>query len=140
MLLTPDISRGQVIALPFGQINVAASQTDVALIASDPSGNPEYAVAWDGAVIALAASVSGAVTAGTLAIAVTLDGTKQTAGTLNFPADSTTLVATLKIALTAVPMTARRRIGVKITTAAGFLPVTTDLTVVAYVLQRLDGI
>src|SRR5262245_26900673 len=138
--LSRDTSRGQLLALSFGQINVAASQTDVQLTAADTSGNDHYPMAFPGDVVAIAWSASAAVTAGTCTLGATFDGTEDADTTLSVPADSTTTAGKFLIPRGKAPFAANTKLGVEISTNSGFLPITTDISVVVYVLVDVDGI
>jgi hypothetical protein len=133
-------AEGQLIALPFGQINVAATQTDVQLIAADPSGNDGYAAAFRGEVVALAWNLSAAITAGVDTIGATVNGTELTATTITLPADSATVKGVTKFARGKTAFVAGDVLGVELTTSGAHLPITTDLTVTLYVIQYVEGI
>lgn len=130
-------SRGQLVALSFGQANSAASQTDVQLVAADPSGNDHYPAGCDGYVYGIAWSLSAAITAGTATIGVTFDGTEDANSTISLPADSTTTSGVSYFAKNKIPFTKLKKIGVEISTNSGFLPITTDLTVQVLVILDL---
>lgn len=138
--ITRTIGKGQMVAFVFGQINVAANQSDVQLIAADPSGNDGYAAAWDGEIVGIAYNLSAARTAGTLTIGATVNGTEDTDTTVSVPGDSATTAGYKRVPRGAAPFVAGQVIGAEITTNAGHLPTTTDLTVTVYVLQYIEGI
>lgn len=134
------IARGQVVAYPFGLANVAASQTDVQLVAADPSGNAGYVSPFAGEIVGIGWELSAAATAGTLTIGATVNGTEDADTTLSVPADASTTRGTLRVKRGKARFKAGDSIGAEITTNAGFLPITTDLTVTVYVMLELDGI
>jgi hypothetical protein len=140
MLIARGTSKGQLVALPFGQANVAASQTDVQLVASDPSANDGYAMPFDGEVVAVSWNLSAASTAGSLTVGATVEGTEDADTTLTVPADSATVRGYKRVPRNKATFVAGQRIGAEITTNAGFLPITTDLTVVVWAIVQIDGI
>ena len=134
-------SKGQLIPLLFCQHTVAASQTDVQLNVVE-AGNNSLAVQgisapFSGSIVAISADLSAAASAGTLAIGVTINGTENAATTQSittqaakyavFPRDSVAVVAGDKI-------------GVEITSNAGWNGTSSDLAVIVYFLAELAGI
>ena len=134
-------SKGQLIPLLFCQDTVAASQTDVQMHVVE-AGTHTLAVEgisapFSGSIVAISADLSAAATAGTLSIGVSLNGTEKTATTQSistqaakyavFPRDSVAVVAGDKI-------------GVEITTNAGWDGTSSDLVVIVYFLAELAGV
>lgn len=138
--VTRTTSRGQLVTLSFGQANVAASQTDVQLVAADPSGNDGYALPFDGEIVGIGYNLSAARTAGTCTVGVTIGGTEDADTTVSIPGDSATVKGYQRISRGRCPFAAGDVIGVEITTNAGHLPTTTDLTVTVLALVYLEGI
>lgn len=135
-----QISRGQVHAYAFGLANIPISQTDVQLIAADPSGNDFYVAAFDGEVIAVAWGFSAAPTAGTMTVGATFGGTEDADTTASVTVDSATTVGRIRVPRGKAAFTAGTKIGAEITTNGSFAPTTTDVTVTVYVLEYLEGI
>jgi hypothetical protein len=133
-------SKGQLLALVFGQDALAASQTDVQLnVALGESGQAVtgYAAPWAGEIVAVGYATSAAATAGSLTIGATIGGTED--------ADSTASVTTGTSGYTLVPrgkmvFNAGDLIGAEITTSASWDGTTADLSVVVYALVEMGGI
>lgn len=141
------ISKGQLIALHFGQADVADSQTAVAMnvtevrdsaaTTDDVLAVPGYTVAFDFEVVGISIRASTARTAGTLTVDATIDGTV------------TGLQAALNATDTTAAYTRQPRdsdrgvagsyVGVKLTTAS-WTPIAADVIVTVWVLAYLDGI
>lgn len=140
MNVTPDASKGQLIALNFGQDAVAASQTNVQLpvnIGEASQAVDGYEAIFPGDVVGIAWSLSAAGSAGVFTIGATLDGTED--------ADSTLTVGTAANGYTRIergkmPFTAGQQIGCEITTDGSWDGTTADLSVQVYVLYRMEGI
>jgi hypothetical protein len=135
----PHISKGQLVPLAFGQNDVAASQTAVALTLSN--GGDEHigiTMPFDGAIVAVAYTLSVAGSAGVFTIVPTINTTaavaayQQTVGT--------TTKGNLRIQREAVKFVRGDVLGVKITTDGSWNGVTADLDVILYALQYLDAI
>lgn len=140
MHFTNSASRGQLVPFVFGQDAVAASQTDVQLptaIGEASQAVDGYTMPFDYDIIAMTASTDTAVTAGSLSVGATVNGTENANTTLTVTSGTN---ATLKVQRGKASGVAGSRLGCEITTAAGFLPITADLTAVVYVLFRVDGV
>lgn len=129
-------ARGQIVPFLFVQDNVAASQTDVQLNIIEVASAAALLIdgltmPWDGSVVGLSYNTSVAATAGQLTIGVTLDGTEQTTTTQTV---TTGTAGSAKFLADAVRFTAGKKLGVEITTNAGWDATTADLAVVVYVL------
>lgn len=109
----------------WGQENVAANQTNVPLSAMVSMNFDTIKMTRAGSIVGISSRLTEAITAGTLTIKVTKNGSP---GTL-------TLVHTSGTGGTAIQATgvdtyiANDLIGIQISTTAGFLPITTDLEV-----------
>jgi hypothetical protein len=141
-------SKGQMVKLTFGQSDVAASQTavamnvlevrDTAASADDVLAVPGYIIPWDFEIVGISILASTARTAGSLVVDATIDGTV------------TGLQATLDGTNTTSHYATQPResdrgsagsyVGVKLTTVAGWTPVTADVVVAVWVIAYLDGI
>ncbi len=65
MQIELGMSKGQLVALQFGQVNVAASQSDVQLTGAGVSGAADgYVVPFNGQILAVTYALSAAATAG----------------------------------------------------------------------------
>lgn len=141
-VIKPNISKGQLVTLPFLQDNVAASQTNVQLYRIEVASAAlhevsEYYMPWAGEVVGLAWSLSAAGSAGSMTIGATLDGTED--------ADTTQTVTTAargyaKFARGKMTFTAGQYLGVEITTNSSWNGTSSDLAVDLYVLVYLEGI
>lgn len=133
-------SKGQLIALAFGQDALAASQTDVQLNVALGEASQVvagYAMPWAGEIVGIGYATSAAATAGTLTIGATIGGTED--------ADTTATVTTgtsgyLRVARGACRFSAGDLIGAEITTSASWDGTTADLSVVVYALVSLEAI
>jgi hypothetical protein len=129
-------ARGQIVPLLFCQDAVAASQTDVQLLLMEVTGGMGLAVdglsmPWAGSVVGIGINLSAAATAGQLTVGVTLDGTEQAASTQTI---TTAQAATAVIPQESIRFAAGAKVGVEITTNAGWDATTADLAVIVYVL------
>lgn len=141
--LSRDTSRGQVVALAFGQTDLAVSQTDVQLVTAigeTGQANDGYTMPWAWEVIGFGWQLTAASTAGTLSIGVTAGGTENAATTIAVPIDSTTVSGYKRVQRGKMAGAAGAVIGVEITTNGSYAPITADLGVVVYVLLNLDGV
>ena len=134
-------SRGQIVPLLFAQDAVAASQTDVQLkileVDSAAALNIEgISMPWAGSIVGLSANLSAAATAGQLTVGVTLDGTEAAATTQTI---TTAAEATAVFSQNAVRFAAGAKVGVEITTNAGWDATTADLAVIVYILLDCQG-
>jgi hypothetical protein len=144
-LLTPDASRGQLVALTFMQDDLAASQTDVALVISE--GNTGAAVATNavnsivmpfaGEIVAISARLSAAATAGQLTAGATVNGSEKSATTMTI---TTQQSAYKRVQRDTVKFNAGDRIGAEISTNAAWNGTTADLAVTVWCLVRMEGI
>lgn len=136
MQMTRELAKYQVVPFTFFQANVAASQTAVAL--KDGTNQVTgLTMPFAGEILAVAANLSSAATAGTLTASATIGGTAD--------ADTATAITTETAKATTVPRTkavlnAGDLLGVKITTNSGWDGTTSDLVVTVYVALSLDGI
>jgi hypothetical protein len=134
-------SKGQLIPLLFCQHTVAASQTDVQLNVVE-AGNNTLAVQgisapFSGSIIGISADLSAAASAGTLSVGVTLNGTESAVTTQSF----TTQTAKYGVfQRDSVAVVAGDKIGVEITTNAGWNGTSSDLAVIVYFLAEMAGI
>jgi hypothetical protein len=137
--ITRDTSKGQLVAYVFGQANVQDSQTNVQMVAADPSGNDGYCSPFAGEVVGIGWNVSAAFSAGVLTVGASFNGTED--------ADTTTSVtmATVtsgyqKVNRGKAAFAAGTVIGCEYTTDANVEANTVDLTVTIYCLLYLEGI
>jgi hypothetical protein len=140
VVITRDMSKGQMVVLAFGQDAVAASQTDVQL----PVGMAEasmavtgYVAPWAGKIVGVAASLSAAATAGTLTVGATIGGVEDADTTMSI---TTETEKSVRIMRTAAGFGAGAVIGCEITTNAGWDGTTADLAAQVYVVYDVDGI
>lgn len=132
------ISKGQLVAVTFGQNAVAVSQTDVQLPRFTGNAVGEI-MPFAGEIIGISYLLSANKTAGTLTIGPTVGGTEKTALTLSAAnaASSGRKVARRG----SLPFAAGAEIGAEITTDAGFLPASSaNLHVTVWCLVSLEGI
>jgi len=133
-------SRGQIVPFVFGQDALAASQTDVQLPTAIGEGSQAvdgYTMPFDYDIIAVTATTDTTVTAGSLSVGATVNGTENANTTLTM---TTGTDKALKVQRGKASGVAGSRLGCEITTNSGFLPVTADLVAVVYVLFRVDGV
>ena len=139
MIIGRECSKGQVEASVFGQLNVAANQSAVALpVAGVTGGVTSWPNQFAGDMIGFSWSLSAAGTTGSFTIIPTVNGTA-----ISTAYQSTVGTATkgrVNIPRGAVRTLATDVIGVKITTAAGWDGTTSDLAVVVRVLSELEGV
>lgn len=134
-------SKGQLIPLLFCQHSVANSQTDVQLNVVE-AGNQLLAVQgisapFAGSIVAISADLSAAATAGQLTVGVTINGTEKAATTQTF---TTQTAKTAVFGRDSVAVAAGDKIGVEITSNAGWDGTSSDLAVIVYFLAELAGI
>lgn len=108
------------------QQNVAASQTDVALSAQVSTNFDNIKMIRDGSLVGLSTRLTQAITAGTLTVTVTLNG-GGTSLLLAHTAGSNPSGGQVTQRPGLATFIAGDLIGIKLTTTAGFLPITTDL-------------
>jgi hypothetical protein len=135
-------ARGQIVPFLFCQDAVAASQTDAQLNIVEVASAAALAVdgitmPWAGSVVGLSVDLSAAATAGQLTVGVTLGGTEQAATTQTI---TTAAAARAVFPQTAVKFNAGDKLGVEITTNAGWDATTADLAVFVYVLLDCQGV
>jgi len=129
-------ARGQIVPLLFVQDNVAASQTDVQLNIQEVASAAALLIdglsmPWAGSVVGLSVNLSSAASAGQLTVGVTLDGTEQAASTQTI---TTASAASAVIPQGSIRFVSGAKLGVEITTNAGWDATSADLAVVVYVL------
>jgi len=136
MQITREFSKYQIIPVTFGQANVAASQTDVQL--KDATNGVEgVTMAFPGIIVGLTIDLSAASTGGQLTVGVTINGTEVAATT------QTITTATAVRAIfdrDAVQFAAGDKLGVEITTNAGWTPETAELAVTVLAALAVSGI
>lgn len=140
MIITRDMSKGQLVCLAFGQDAVAASQTDVQLpvaMAEASMAVDGYVAPFPGRIVAVAASTSAAATAGTLTVGATIGGTEDADTTLTVTTETDAYKA---IARTAAAFEAGARIGCEITTSGTWDGTSADLAAQVYVVYDVSGI
>ena len=128
--------RGQIVPFVFVQDNLAASQTDVALNIQEVASAAALLITglsmpWSGSIVGVSVDTSSAATAGTLTVTATLDGTKQSDTAQSI---TTETAASVVVPQSKVKFAAAQKLGVKITTSAGWDATTADLAVIVYVL------
>jgi hypothetical protein len=136
MQITREFSKYQIIPVTFGQANVAASQTDVQL--KDATNGVEgVTMAFPGIIVGLTVDLSAASTGGQLTVGVTINGTEVAATT------QTITTATAVRAIfdrDAVKFAAGDKLGVEITTNAGWTPETAELAATVLAALAVSGI
>lgn len=131
-----------IIPLLFSQDNVAASQTNVQIPVLQVASAAEnvvdsYCAPWAGVIVAIAASVSTAATAGTLTVGATVGGTEAADPTLTF----TDLASYSDTAVRGKAVfAAGDLIGCEITSDGSWNATTSDLLVQIYVMFEVTGI
>lgn len=152
MQLEGITSRGQLLAFNFSQSDVAASQSavamnvaevrDTAATADDVLAVTGYYIPFDYEIVAVTASASTAATGGTALFQATIDGTAQTSAAVTI--DSATAAISQKAAAKIKRDTVRGAyntvLGVKLTTPAGWTPITADVVCTVYIIARINGI
>lgn len=129
----------QLVRLTFAQDAVAASQTDVDLprfetgATSGTTGVTAYEAPWGGVIVAAAATLSAAATAGTLTVKPTVAGTAKTVPSLSITTE-TGKTETKETQENVAAFDAGDAIGVQITTDASWDGTTADLGVDLYVV------
>ena len=134
------IAQGQLIPLHFRQVALAASQTNVQLLASEATGSPantEYVMPFAGEIVAISYATTVAATAGTLTIGPTIGGTEASDPTLSVTT-GTSGSDTCKRGTNA--FAAGAAIGAEITTGGTWDGTTADLLVTVWVILYLSGI
>jgi hypothetical protein len=138
MQIELGMSKGQLIGLQFGQVNVAASQSNVQLTGAGVSGAADgYVVPFKGEILAVSYALSAAATAGTLTIGPTVNGTEAADPTLSVTTGTGGYDWANRGTLT---FAAGDKIGAEITTGATWDATTADLTVVVWVVLDVEGV
>lgn len=128
-----DGKHTQKIAHAFYRVDAAADLAAVALNASGPitNGVTEIEMPWAGSIVGISVVSNDARTAGTLTVDATINGTVTgLQAVLN--GDNTTHHSGVQ-AIDTDAFAAGDRLGVKITTDSGWLPITADVVVIVYV-------
>ena len=130
------IAKGQLVGLPFGQTNVAISQTDVQLVGNQTAG---YIMPFAGEIVAVTYHLNANKTAGVLTIGPTVGGTEISA--LTMTAANATAVGTKLVKRRTAAFSAGAEIGAEITTDANLLPAgSSELCVTVWVVLSMEGI
>lgn len=138
------IAKGQLVPLMFTRNDVAASLSASALnlietgATSGTLSVAEYVMPFDFEVVAVAASVGSARTAGTLTVRAQKNGTAIGPSVVIDGTNTTRNRATQRRG-TDVGV-AGDRIGAQVTTDSAWAPTTADLVVVVYVLAHLENV
>ena len=131
-------AKGQIVALPFVQDALAASQTDAQLVVQDGLVAVEgISAPWPGEVVGYSYDLSAAATAGSLTIGPSVEGTERTAQAVTV---TTGTKGYKRIPRGKIPFLAGQQLGVEITTDGSWDGINSDLVVVVYVLYQLMGI
>lgn len=131
-----------IVPLLFSQDNVAASQTNVQLSVLQVASAAEnvvdsYRAPWPGVIVAVAASVSTAASAGTMTVGATVNGTEAADPTLTFTDAASYSDTAVRGAAAFV---AGDLIGCEITTDGSWNGTSSDLLVQVYVMYEVTGI
>lgn len=138
------ISKGQVVPILFTQDQVAASQSAVAMNVLETSATTstlnvtEYVMPFDFEIIAVTVVANTPRTAGSLTVDATIDGTVTGVQAVLGATNTTRHYS--KNARSADAGVAGSRVGVKLTTDAGWTPVAANVAVTVWVLVHLEGI
>lgn len=136
MQITREFSKYQIIPVTFAQANVAASQADVQL--KDVTGGVEgVTMAFPGIIVGLTVDLSAASTGGQLTVGVTINGTEVAATTQTI---TTATAARAIFDRDAVKFNAGDKLGVEITTNAGWTPETAELAATVLAALAVSGI
>lgn len=139
-VITRDTSKGQLLALIFGQANVQDSQTNVQMVAADTSGNDGYNLPWSGEIVGISYNNSAAFSAGVFTIGASINGTEDDDTTLTVAVDSSTTKGYKRVPRGAAKFDANSVIGCEYTTDANVEANTVDTTVTIFALVYLEGI
>jgi len=142
MQVINGLSRWQLVHFDFGQDEVAASQTAVALNPNEAAGvagleNVGYTMPWPGEVIGISLNLSAAGSAGTLTVVPTIDTTVTTDPSL---AVTTAVVGTDYCKRQTNTFAKNAVIGCKLTTSAAWNGNGVDLIASVWVLLKIDSI
>ncbi len=131
------IAKGQLVPVTFALEGVTAAQSDAPVPVAGSVA--ESVMPWDYEIVATTVAMSKARTAGTLGVAVLINGSATAlAGEIGATSSQRSRVTSQRGRIVGV---AGDRISVEMTTDSGFLPVTdNDLTVTVWALVHLDGI
>jgi hypothetical protein len=124
--LVAQVSAGSAAFSPperWSQVNVAASQTDVALSAQVSGNTNTIRMSNSGSVVGLVTQLTEAITAGTLTVTVTKNGSPMTLSLAHTAGTGTQATQSVGIDT----YVAGDLLGVQLTTTSGFLPITTDI-------------
>lgn len=138
--ITLDTSKGQLVAYVFGQDALAASQSNVQLptvIAEASQANAGYTMPFKGDIVAVAAQLSAAGSAGSLTIGATGGGTEDADTTMTI---TTEVNKRLTVPRGKASIAAGAELGCELTTDASWNGTSADLVAVVYVLHYLEGI
>jgi len=140
--ITNETAKGQLVALVFGQDNVAASQTDAQLNVMEVASAAAlavdgYTMPFSGEVVGISYVLSAAASAGVGTIGATVGGTED--------ADTTLAMGTSAGNYKRVPRGSARfvagnKIGCELTTDGSWDATTADLAVTVWVLLEMEGI
>ena len=136
MQIDQVIAKGQLVALPFVQLNAAANQTDAALSVAEVSDG--YVMPCAGEVVGITVRSNAARTAGTLTVDAKISGT-AISNTAVLNATVTNNARTLQ-PRGSDTFAAGAYIGAQVTTSSDWTPVTADIAVTVWVLLYLDGV
>lgn len=138
--ITLDTSKGQLVAYVFGQDALAASQSNVQLPTAISEGsqvNAGYTMPFKGEIVAVAAQMSAAGSAGSLTVGATVGGTEDADTTMTI---TTEVNKSLRVPRGKAPFAAGAELGCEITTDASWNGTSADLVAVVYVLHYLEGV
>lgn len=135
-------AKGQLVQIVYVQHDVANNQTDVALNVQETANGQHLQVTgvtmpFDGHIVGISVDLSAAATAGTLIVTPTIDGYKVTATAQTVTVQDSKHA---KFGRYDHAINSGQKLGVKITTNAGWDGHTHDLLVVLYVLVQMTGI
>lgn len=140
MQITNIIPRYNLVPLLFTQVDLAASQTAVALLPVEATGSGTgigYCMPWSGYIVGVSLTTTAAATAGSLAITPTIDTTVVSDPTVSI---TTAVYASDTAPRNATPFAKNAVIGCKITTAAGWDGTGADLVAQVWVLLKISEI
>ena len=130
-------AKGQLLALPFAQTDVAASQAAVELGLTDGVA-ARYVAPFDGEIVGISARASAARTAGILRARTAVNGVADgPQAELNA---TPTQAQAVQWARGQTRFGAGDSISVLLTTTAAWTPVTADLLVTVFVLVYIEGV
>lgn len=124
-IVTFPLTEVEIMPEMWGQENVAASQTNVALSAMVSMNFDTIKMTRAGSIVGISSRLTEAIAAGTITIRITKNGTPGTLQLVHTSGTGGTAIQAAGIDT----YIANDLIGVQITTTSGFLPTTTDLEV-----------